>query len=132
MSAAGNDIRIVLAQADETMELVSISPAGEVLARSALDVYTVSSMCVSGSGATIVADKARNEIVLADTSGRVTRRFGATGTEPEDSAARRRCARTARKTSMSATGGTGGSRSSTATASRSRFSWNPAPHPGDP
>jgi|GEM_PF-2680662 len=82
MSAAGNDIRIVLAKADETMEMVSISQAGEVLARSALDVYTISGMCVSGSNATIVADRARNEIVLADESGSVTQRFGATGTEP--------------------------------------------------
>jgi len=37
-------------------------------------------MCVTGSNATIMADQARNEIVLADVSGRVAQRFGGTGT----------------------------------------------------
>ncbi len=82
MTAAGNDIRIVQAKADETMELVSISQAGEVLARSTVDVYTISGMSVSGNNATIIADQARNEIVLVDGGGQVAQRFGSTGTEP--------------------------------------------------
>jgi class 3 adenylate cyclase len=79
MCTAENGIRIVIAKPDKSMELMSINPAGEVLVRSDLDVYTMSAMIVSGN-MTIVADQARNEILLTDQTGHVEQRFGTTGT----------------------------------------------------
>lgn len=81
MCTDGNGIRVIMAKPDKTMELATISSTGKVLASSALDVYTMSAMCVSGSN-TIIADQARNEILLADRTGQVTQRLGSTGTEP--------------------------------------------------
>ena len=80
-----------------------------------------------------MADKARNEIVLADNSGRVTRRFGATGTEPGKFRCPAAVCADSQENIYVCDGGdrAGPEETSTATVSRSRLP-EPCPAPGDP
>jgi class 3 adenylate cyclase/sugar lactone lactonase YvrE len=81
LAADGDGLRLLLTQADGTLALARLGPDGTEAGRTAIDVYNVSGMCVSANGAVIMADMARNEVVVADSNGEVTR-FGVAGTAP--------------------------------------------------